>query len=143
MPEQSYSNHAQRVPLFIAGGLILLLSLIGAVVIFIHSFERPAQHHVAMLLIAISVASLFGLVQNRQSALKAQDRAIRAEENLRHFAMTGKLLDKRLTTRQIIAVRFASDDQFVELAKQAADQGMKPDDIKKAVKTWRPDFHRA
>ena len=34
--------------------------------------------------------------------LKAQDRAIRAEENLRHYALTGKLLDSRLTISQII-----------------------------------------
>ncbi len=143
MPEQSYSSHARRVPLALASGLILLLSLIGAGVILIHSFHRPAQHHVAMLLAAICIGTLLGLIQARQSTLKAQDRAIRAEENLRHFAMTGKLLDKRLSVQQIIALRFASDDQFVELAKQAAEQGMKPDDIKKAVKTWRPDFHRA
>jgi hypothetical protein len=143
MPEQNYSNHARRVPLFLASVFILLLSFIGAGVIFFHSFNRPAQHHMAMLVAAVSIASLVGFVQSRTSALKAQDRAIRAEENLRHFAMTGKLLDKRLTVGQIIAVRFASDDQFVDLAREAAEQGMKPDAIKKAVKNWRADFHRA
>ena len=44
--------------------------------------------------------------------LKAQDRAIRADENLRHFAMTGKLLDPRLTVKQVVALRFASDGEF-------------------------------
>jgi hypothetical protein len=96
-----------------------------------------------MLIAAACVAGIAGFAQSRQSALKAQDRAVRAEENLRHFAMTGKLLDKRLTVGQIIAVRFASDDQFVDLARQAADQNMTPDAIKRAVKTWRPDLHRA
>jgi hypothetical protein len=143
MAEQSYSNHAQRVPVFLASNFILLLTLIGAGTIMFHATNRPAQFHVAMLIAAVCVAGILGFFQSRQSALKAQDRAVRAEENLRHFAMTGKLLDKRLTVRQIVAVRFASDDQFVELARQAADQSMTPDAIKRAVKTWRPDFHRA
>jgi hypothetical protein len=143
MAEQNYSNHSQRVPYFLAFALILLLSFIGACVILYHSFNRPAQHHMAMLMAAVSFAALGGLFQCRSFALKVQDRAIRAEENLRHFAMTGKLLDKRLAIKQIIAVRFASDDQFVELAREAAEKGMAPDSIKQAVKTWRADFDRA
>lgn len=48
--------------------------------------------------------------------LKAQDRAIRAEENLRHYVLTGNLLDSGLTMRQVIGRRFASDDEFIALA---------------------------
>lgn len=143
MAEQSYSNHTRKIPAFAGFMLILLLSLIGAAVILYHSMDRPAQHHVAMLIAAVCVATMGGFIQCRQFALKAQDRAIRAEENLRHFAMTGKLLDKRLTVKQVIAVRFASDDQFVDLAREAAEQSMTPDAIKRAVKTWRSDFDRA
>ena len=140
MAEQSYSNHARKIPAFAGCMLILLLSLIGAGVILYHSH---AQHHVAMLIAAVCVATMGGFIQCRQFALKAQDRAIRAEENLRHFVMTGKLLDKRLTVKQVIAVRFAADDQFVDLAREAAEQSMTPDAIKRAVKTWRADFDRA
>ena len=143
MAEQSYSSPTERVPFFLGSGLILLLSLIGAGVIFVHSMNRPAQHHVSMLIAAVAFASMAGISQSRLSTLKVQDRAIRAEENLRHFALTGKLIDHRLTVAQIIAVRFASDDQFPKLAAEAANNGMKPDDIKKAVTNWRPDFHRA
>ena len=75
-------------------------------------------------------------------ALKAQDRAIRAEENLRHFALHGSLLDPRLDTRQIIGLRFASDEEFAELATKAAEEGMSENDIKKAVKNWRGDYYR-
>ena len=70
-------------------------------------------------------------------AMGAQDRAIRAEENLRHFALTGKLLDKRLRKSQVIALRFADDTEFVLLAEKAANENMKPDDIKKAIVNWR------
>jgi hypothetical protein len=79
---------------------------------------------------------------SRVFALKAQGRAIRAEEQLRHYILTTKPLDPRLTLRQIIGLRFASDDEFVELARRAADENLSEDAIKQAVKTWRPDVYR-
>jgi len=75
-------------------------------------------------------------------ALKAQDRAIRAEENFRHFVISGKPLDPRLNVRQVIALRFASDAEFVALARRAADESMPADAIKRAVKNWREDTYR-
>ena len=78
----------------------------------------------------------------RTFPLKAQDRAIRAEENLRHLALTGKLLDPSLTIRQIIALRFASDAEFVHLAARAAKDGLSSSEIKRAVQNWRADHHR-
>jgi Family of unknown function (DUF6526) len=71
-----------------------------------------------------------------------QDRAIRAEENLRHFALTGKLLDPRLSIKQIVGLRFASDGEFMELARKAAEGSMSQDEIKKSVKNWRVDHDR-
>jgi hypothetical protein len=72
-----------------------------------------------------------------------QDRAIRAEENMRHYIMTGKLLDRQLTMPQIIALRFASDAEFLELAKRAIDEKLTNKQIKEAIKDWRADHHRA
>jgi hypothetical protein len=79
----------------------------------------------------------------RQFPIKAQNRAIRAEENLRHFVLTGKLLDPRLTMSQIVALRFASDLELAELATRAVTENLSNDDIKKAVKSWRTDNDRA
>jgi hypothetical protein len=75
-------------------------------------------------------------------AVTAQDRAIRAEENLRHYVLTGKLLDPRLSVWQVIALRFASDDEFAALAARAAQENLEPKAIKQAVQHWRPDLHR-
>jgi hypothetical protein len=75
-------------------------------------------------------------------ALKAQDRAIRAEENLRHFAMTGKLLDARLSVKQIVALRFASDGEFTTLAARAANDSLSPTAVKQSIKNWRADEDR-
>jgi len=79
----------------------------------------------------------------RSFALRAQDRAIRSEENLRHFALTGKLLDARLTIRQVIGLRFAPDVEFLPLAKRAAEENLTEDAIKRAVKNWKADHCRA
>ncbi len=47
---------------------------------------------------------------------------IRAEENFRHFILTGKPLDSRLDMKQIIALRFAEDDEFPELCQKALSE---------------------
>jgi hypothetical protein len=78
----------------------------------------------------------------RWFALRAQDRAIRAEENFRHFILTGKPLDSRLRMGQIIALRFASDEEMPALAKRAVEEKLSQKEIKKAIKTWKPDYNR-
>jgi len=81
-------------------------------------------------------------LKKTKEVLEANDQAIRAEENLRHFTLTGKLLDPRLKPLQIVALRFASDGEFVALAIRAANEGLAPKDIKQAIKTWRADEYR-
>ena len=144
MAEQSYAKHAKIVPMFHQVLLpLLLLVFVGSLY---NLYEALMVYHrdrrVAVLLTAISVAAFLTSFFARIFPLKAQDRAIRAEENLRHFALTGKLLDKRLTVKQIVGLRFASDAEFPELAKKAADGNMSPDEIKKSVKNWRIDNDR-
>lgn len=56
--------------------------------------------------------------------------------------LTGKLLDSRVTTRQVVGLRFASDEEFVALAQKAAEENLSEDQIKKAVKNWRADNYR-
>ena len=140
---QNYSNHRKFVPMFHGVLLgILVLTLIGSIVNLANSFGDHERLYSAALITVLVVSMLMLSLFCRIFALKAQDRAIRAEENLRHFAMTGKLLDARLTIGQVIALRFAADAEFVELAKRAAAEGMAPDAIKQAVKNWRADTYR-
>jgi hypothetical protein len=143
MSAQNYANHRRTVPLFhmVLSGIIAL-TLIGSVVNLIESFGDHERLYSASLLVAVSVALVLLFWFTRVFPLVAQDRAIRAEENLRHFAMTGKLLDPRLETKQALALRFASDAEFVALARRAAEEGMTPDAIKRAIKDWRADNYR-
>ena len=78
----------------------------------------------------------------RTYALKAQDRAIRAEESLRHYILSGKPIDSRLRLGQIIALRFASHDELLALAQKAAETGMSGKEIKQSIKNWKADHNR-
>jgi hypothetical protein len=143
MATQTYANHRQWVPAFhYVLAPILFLTLIGSIVNLVNSWGDHERLYSASLIVVLSGAMLVLAIMGRLFALKAQDRAIRAEENLRHFAMTGKLLDPRLGTRQVVALRFASDPEFIELTRRAADKAMSPDEIKRAVKSWRADTYR-
>jgi len=143
MSTQNYENHRQTVTAYHKVVLpILVLTLIGSIVNLYQSWGDHQRIYSASLIAVLTVCLLFTLFFARIFALKAQDRAIRAEENLRHFVITGKLLDPRLTPQQIIALRFASDEEFVALARKAADESLAPDAIKRAVKNWRADTYR-
>jgi len=121
---------------------LLVLTLIGSCVNLYFSWGDHHRLYSASLIVVLAFCLLMLMFLCRIFAVKAQDRAIRAEENLWHFALTGKLLDARLTIRQIIALRFASDGEFVALAQEAADSKMTADGIKKAVRMWKADTYR-
>jgi hypothetical protein len=126
------------------GGLfgVLVLTLIGSLVNLYKSLGDHQRLYSASLITVLTACVLVLFFFARIFALKAQDRAIRAEENLRHYVLTGKLLDARLTVRQTIGLRFASDDEFPALAQQAVKENWTEDAIKRAVKNWRPDTYR-
>ena len=143
MATQNYANHRQTVTGFHKVLLpLLLLTLIGSVVNLSRSWGDHERIYSASLIVALTVCLALAALFARMFALKAQDRAIRAEENLRHFVMTGKLPDPRLSVRQIIGLRFASDEEFVALARKAAEENLTEDAIKRAVKNWRADTYR-
>lgn len=143
MPDQNYSNHRQYVPIFHYVLLpVLFFTVIGSIVNLVESWGDHTRLYSASLIVVLSVCGLITAFFARVFSLKAQDRAIRADENLRHFAMTGKLLDARLTVPQVVGLRFASDAEFVALAQTAAAGNLTQDAIKRAIKTWRPDTYR-
>lgn len=140
--EQNLKNHSK----YVKGYHIVLLLLtvtgtIGAIANFFHSLYSANHYDSALLLILFIIAIiLFWYV--RQFPLKAQDRVIRAEENMRYFSLTGKLLPTELRKSQIIALRFAGDDEFVSLVDKALKENLTAKDIKAQVKNWRADYYR-
>jgi FtsH-binding integral membrane protein len=141
MTPQNFKNHTRMVPMYHYVTFTLLLAvLIGAIVNLVNA--ASGNLYSAALLVVLTIVVIFTTFFARSFALKAQDRAIRAEENLRHFALTGKLLDSRLRTSQIIALRFAPDEEFVALAKKAVDENLDSKTIKQAIQNWKGDYHR-
>ena len=142
MKEQNFKNHS-RIVLGWHGltFLIILLLLIGSVINLFHSMKENLVMAILICLCSVLFALLFIYV--RVFALKVQDRAIRAEEGLRHFVMTGKPLSNKLTMSQIIALRFAPDEEYLNLVAKAIQEGLSNKEIKKSIKNWRPDHFRA
>jgi hypothetical protein len=143
MQTQNYTTH-RKIPMsHWLTYFVLTLLLIGSTVNLYMSLGNHDRLYSASLILVIVLLLTAYFFTLRGSALRAQDRAIRAEENLRHFVLTGKLLDKKITIGQVIALRFAPDEEFVELAKLAVEKNMSKEEIKKAIKSWKADNHRA
>ena len=141
MRDQNYKNHAQLVPLYHGFTLLALLALVTGSIRNLIICTDENRYDAALILLASVVISLLYYF-TRAFALKAQDRAIRAEEKLRYFILTGKMMSQDLSTRQIIALRFASDEEFPSLAQKALDEKLSPKDIKKSIRQWRGDYYR-
>ena len=142
MKEQNFENHRRFVPGYHYVTLTaILLLLIGS---FVNLFRSAKENLYSASLICL-IAFILVLVSwyLRSFALRAQDRAIRAEENFRHFILTGKPLPAELKLGQIIALRFAADEEFVGLVGKAIAEKLSVNDIKKAIQQWRADHHRA
>ena len=143
MDEQNYANHRR----FVKGYHFILsaLLIIGVIAAIINIFRHPPDDGgfiSSVLILLLFVCAFLITYFFRVFALKAQDRAIRAEESLRYFILTGKPVDRSLTIGQIAALRFAPDEEFLPLAEKAAVEKLSPDDIKKSIKNWRSDTHR-
>jgi hypothetical protein len=142
MSEQSFKNHGRYIPLwhFITPTILFAVG-VGSIINLWNSSKENIYS--ASLLVAVTLILWIFWWYGRVFALRAQDRAIRSEENLRHFILTGKPFDSRIRMGQIIALRFASDEELPALAKRAADDNLTAKQIKEAVKSWRADHHRA
>jgi len=141
MSEQSIKNHSRYIPLwhFIVP-LLMLVLLVWSIINLVHADAH--NHYSAALIVVIALLLIVFYWYTRWFALRAQDRAIRAEENFRHFILTGKQLDKGLRMGQIIALRFAGDEELPVLAKRAVDEKLSPKEIKRAITKWKPDYNR-
>jgi hypothetical protein len=139
---QNYRNHVRWYPLvhfFLTP--VLLFNIIWQSV---RLFQEPNWDRAESLLLAFALIALSFAA--RLQALKAQDRVIRLEELLRYDAILPKELAsqaRNLRASQIIALRFASDEELPELIQQTLSGKFKDaKEIKLAVKNWRGDYLR-
>lgn len=139
---QTIANHTRWHPpfhFFIAP--VMAINFIWSVVVL---FMTPGWESGRWAVVSLALLGLTLFV--RLNPLKAQDRVIRLEESLRYQrVLPGEVLNqtRALTPRQMIALRFAADEELEELVSAVVTGKLtKPVEIKRAIKNWRADTFR-
>jgi hypothetical protein len=139
---QTLASHARYIPAFHFFALPVLL--INVFVVGYQFVRDPRLVNGWALLVAVALA--IGIAWSRFMPLRAQDRIIRLEERTRLERVLPSDLRGRigeLTERQLIAIRFAPDEEVPELTRRTLSGELKtPGDIKRAIRTWRADHFR-
>lgn len=139
MGTQSYKNHTRWDPWyhFVLSPLALLNVLYQGMKLV----KQPGADGLWGFVMA--VAFVIAVMKLRLNPLKVQDRLIRLEEQGR-FARLGGVaaVGEQVSIEQWIALRFASDAELVALAGRAVAEQLTADQIKEAIRQWRPDEYR-
>jgi hypothetical protein len=134
---QSYANHVHRP---IGWTITALLAVLGFVGMVLFVLRTPSVLTIALLLMASAIVGLVALV--RRYTTRLQDRIIRLEMRLRLAALGREHDMTRLSTRQLVALRFASDAELATLTDRALAENLTGDQIKRAVTHWQADRMR-
>ena len=139
---QSYANHGRFDPAFHFFLLpFAMVAFIASVILLIHHIHQSVPHILALL----TLLFLVSLLRMRPYSLRVQDRVIRLEERLRLAMLLPEPLRARipeLTEQQLIALRFASDEEIVALVDKTLKENLPPKEIKKRIQSWRADYWR-
>ena len=142
--QQSLKNHTKVVPTFIFFVLPVLALNFG------WSLNRWRLEHFSFggaVAVLTAAALLWGLLLSRGFALRVQDRVIRLEEQLRYARVLPTDLQARaaqLSLGQVVALRFASDEELPGLLKKVLEENLtERKAIKASIVHWRADHLRA
>jgi hypothetical protein len=138
---QDLKHHGRLDPPF---HVVLATVLIVNLVIVVVYAVKHLNIYTAWAII-LSIAVWIPVLKLRLYPLKVQDRVIRLEERLRLQALAPTEWHTqiyRLNEDQLIALRFAADEEVVALAKEALEQNLTRKQIKERIKVWRPDYWR-
>ena len=120
-------------------GPIFIVNFFVAVYVAVRAPQHLALH---VWLVVISLALFLMSVKMRLYSLRVQDRLIRVEERLRIAALAPTVDASRLTIPQLIALRFAPDEELPGLAARALAENLDAKAIKGSIRNWRPDYAR-
>jgi hypothetical protein len=142
MDTQSYATHRHRPKLSFVGSLFLLLAIVAFA---LRWFNIGGRFTMALGLFGLIAAIQVLLAISRIYIIKLQDRIIKLEMKVRCSTLltpAQQVVYARLGKRQIIALRFASDDELPALLERADREKLDADQIKRAIHTWLPDSDR-
>jgi hypothetical protein len=141
---QNLKNHGRFDPPFHFFILpMLLLNLIFSIYVTIHHW--PEHRALFLWWIVMSIVLFIIAGRSRDRALVVQNRIIRLEERLRLAALLpaeDRAHVDELSIKQLIALRFASDDELPALVHKTLTQNLEPKAIKQSIVNWRGDYHR-
>jgi hypothetical protein len=144
MAEQSYSNHVKWVPTFHFFVVPVFALNLGWSV---YRLIRPGFSWDGLVHFLMALALLIFMFNARLFALRVQDRVIRMEERNRMAKLLPDDLKPRIgefTPAQLVALRFAGDDELPALARKVLNDKLTDiKAIKQMVKHWRADYLRA
>jgi Family of unknown function (DUF6526) len=138
---QTYDNHVRWDPAY--HFVILPLVLANLIIAIVMLVRHPGAYYGWILVMSIVLVLYAALM--RTYPLKAQDRVIRLEERLRLMALCPEPLRTQvqaLTPQQLVALRFAPDDELPGLAKKALTEKLTPKQIKMQIVNWQGDHLR-
>lgn len=139
---QSYASHTHWPRHTAAGYVLVVVALVGFAMRW---FEVGGRVSFAVALLALTGAVIALLLISRDYVTRLQDRIIKLELRVRTatlLTVEQQRLLWQLTNGQIVALRFASDQELPALVERAAREKLDPDDIKRAIQTWVPDLDR-
>jgi len=138
---QNLKNHARFDPQYhMVAFAVLVINLVMAFIFLATHLSIYSEW-----LVILSIAVFIPFFKLRTYPLKVQDRIIRLEERMRLQALAPSEWHTqifRLSEDQLIGLRFAADDEVVELAKMALEENLNRKQIKERIKDWRPDNFR-
>jgi hypothetical protein len=140
MSEQSFQSHAHHPK---AAYVTYVFAIVAIVFLIGQMFFGWQTANWAMLALWGAVATLGGII--RWYIVALQDRIIMLEMKVRAAEVLPPGQDaqlSKLTVKQIVALRFASDDELGSLLDRAVRENLTPRDIKASIRTWRPDPYR-
>jgi hypothetical protein len=142
---QSFKNHTRFDPLFHFIVLpMLLANFIVSIVTTVRHWPNHPFLHLWWIVMSVVLFIMAGAL--RSATLRVQDRIIRLEEQLRLADLLPESqlgLIEKLTIRQFIGLRFASDAEAPALAARAVAEGLTEKQIKQSVVNWKADEYRA
>ena len=107
--------------------------------------ERDISLIWLMISAVIFSVIILSFMLRQHYALGLQDRIIVNEFKFRYFALTGNRLENstyHFSDAQIFALRFARDEDLMELMHQTAQNDWPPAVIKQNIKNWNADYKR-
>ena len=140
MKKQTYGNHVQY---YIPHHFIFYsIILIGMVVSVSYYFKQKDSIWLFVAALFVIIGGLSFMLRQHY-ALTLQDRIIRQEVRFRYYTLTGQRLEEEeLSLGQILALRFAPDEELPDLIKKTLAENLSPDLIKQSIVNWKGDYMR-